>query len=146
MSLIVTHITLFFPFSFAASKMSYYKYMVSVYRSQMPLMHSNMRSSSVERTYSSDISSSSLNRFQRSSTAPPSASDYEASYYGVMPFNRSLREIEDRINLRAASMAPATTYSRAYRASSPYGATTSYDYKVCSHFGQKNDNLNSDYP
>lgn len=58
----------------------------------------------------------------------------DASYYGVMPFNRSLREIEDRIRLRSASVEPVSTYTRAYRSTTPYGGYTSYDYKVLKRF------------
>ena len=109
--------------------MSYYKYMVSVYRSQLPLM---MNRSSMRTSSSSYSTSYGSNRFTRSSTAPPTASccDYDSTYYGVMPFNRSLRAIEDRINTRAASMAPVGSYSRSYRSTSPYGGITSFDYKV----------------
>ena len=56
--------------------------------------------------------------------------DSESQYYGVMPFNRSLASIEDRIRSRAASVEPVATYRRAYSTATPYGATTSFDYKV----------------
>ena len=56
--------------------------------------------------------------------------DGESQYYGVMPFNRSLADIEDRIRSRAASVDPVSTYRRAYTTATPYGATTSFDYKV----------------
>ncbi len=65
----------------------------------------------------------------RSSTAPPGDLG-DSSYYGVMPFSRSLAVIDESIRARAASMAPVGTYQRAYSSVSPYGATTSFDYKV----------------
>ncbi len=47
-----------------------------------------------------------------------------------MPFNRSLAVIDDHIRSRAASLEPVGAYRRAYSSYSPYGATTSFDYKV----------------
>ena len=68
----------------------------------------------------------------RASTAPPRSSldMSDPSYYGVMPFNRSLAVIDDHIRARAASVEPVGTYRRAYTSYGPCGATTSFDYKV----------------
>ncbi len=68
-------------------------------------------------------------RSLRATTAPPAVGD-DISYFGVMPFNRSLAAIEDRIRARAASVDPINTYRRAYATQTPYGATTAFDYKV----------------
>ncbi len=54
----------------------------------------------------------------------------DISYFGVMPFNRSLAVIDDHIKSRAASLDPVGSYRRAYTSYGPSGATTSFDYKV----------------
>lgn len=56
--------------------------------------------------------------------------------------------------MRSSSVAPYSTYSRAYRTSTPYGGSTSYDYKVMDYASRLDreestrdtiNNLRSDY-
>ena len=118
-------------------------YMVSEYRSTFPTTRasSSYRSSSVDRSFrgssydssSSSYGNSSNNRFARAATVGPCTSNesYNINYYGYMPFNRSLADIESRILSRASSsMAPVSTYRRAYHTSTPYGGQSTFDYKV----------------
>eukprot|EP00094_Tigriopus_californicus_P005499 TCALIF_05300-PA protein Name:"Protein of unknown function" AED:0.11 eAED:0.11 QI:0/0.66/0.75/0.75/0.33/0.5/4/414/286 len=112
--------------------MVHYSSAISYYQSTLPLAHRTFRSSSVERSSHFGSSMDSANsRFMRASTIGPSTiNSGSADLYGVMPFNRSLHAIEDRIRTRAASLEPVNTYRRAYQSSTPYGATTTFDYKV----------------
>lgn len=112
--------------------MVHYSSAISYYQSTLPLAHRTIRSSSVERSSHFGSSMDSANsRFMRASTIGPSSIfSGNSDLYGVMPFNRSLHAIEDRIRTRAASLEPVNTYRRAYHTSTPYGASTTFDYKV----------------
>eukprot|EP00095_Tigriopus_kingsejongensis_P000640 maker-scaffold275_size226830-snap-gene-1.28 protein:Tk00640 transcript:maker-scaffold275_size226830-snap-gene-1.28-mRNA-1 annotation:"dna-directed rna omega subunit family protein" len=111
--------------------MVHYSSAISYYQSTLPLMNRTIRSSSVERSSHVGSSMSSANqRFMRASTVGPSSIYDSPDYFGVMPFNRSLHSIEDRMRTRAASLEPVNTYRRAYHSTTPYGASTTFDYKV----------------
>lgn len=112
--------------------MVYYSQAVSYYQSTMPVMNRAVRSSTLERSYRSNAGSTYdlSNRYARAATVGPSSIYSNPDYYGIMPFNRSLHTIEDRMRTRAASLEPVSTYRRAYHSGTSYGATTSFDYKV----------------
>lgn len=120
--------------------MSYYKYMVSVYRSTLP--DRSMRSSSVERTMPLESA-----RFLRASTIGPccsytsTSSSSLGSSYGsawrsgldsaAMPFNAAYEVASQKArDIRAYSLEPVSTYRRAYVSPNYGGGLTSYDYKV----------------
>ena len=71
-------------------------------------------------------------RYLRASTVGPSNIS-DASYYGVMPFSRQLRDIESSIRERRAATAlppPVSTYWRAF--ASPYGRDSKASIKLLS--------------
>lgn len=111
----------------------------SSYQSTMPMsLNRSVRSSSVERSYygtaasygTAELAAKAAGRWNRARTVGPESVLQDPDLYGVMPFNRSLVQIEDQIKMRASSLEPVSTYRRSYTNSTPYGATTTYDYKV----------------
>jgi len=121
--------------------MSYYQYMVSVYRSCLPQLNRSLRSSSVTRTspvreVHTSASTMMPSRFLRANTVGPCDSKYD--YVSAMPFTYSAnlaheRLIDTRNRLssveRYVAPAPARTYRNAYT-SSATTSSSSYDYKV----------------
>merc|ERR1712020_63076 len=120
------------------SKMSYYQYMQSVYRSFLPQLNRSLRSSSVERqtpprsTYYTSNVVDSTSRYMRAATVGPT--DYV--YTSAMPFTMEAEKAVERLmSRRAASVEPVTattirkpfTYTEAYQ---PGGGYSAFDYKV----------------
>jgi len=117
--------------------MSYYQYMVSVYRSCLPQLNRSLRSSSVIRSspyrevQTSAASDMLPSRFARAATVGPCS--YE--YVSAMPFSYAAQLAADRLTEtrnRLSSVeryVPPSTYRSAY--TSTYGtSSSSYDYKV----------------
>merc|ERR1712020_517246 len=86
------------------SKMSYYQYMQSVYRSFLPQLNRSLRSSSVERqtpprsTYYTSNVVDSTSRYMRAATVGPT--DYV--YTSAMPFTMEAEKALERLNHRRA--------------------------------------------
>jgi len=101
--------------------MSYYPYMVSVYRSCLPELNRSLRSSSVTRSLPLESS-----RFLRATTVGPVSSEYITA----MPFTYQAQKAVERIverSARANSVEPSTLYLRSYHIGTGYSA---FDYKV----------------
>ena len=111
--------------------MSYYQYMVSVYRSCLPQLNRSLRSSSVTRMSPEREPAPMPSRFTRANTVGPT--DYQ--YTSAMPFTYQYKLASERYNdtrNRLSSVEPLT-YRRAFTTSTSSSATTgysSYDYKV----------------
>jgi len=102
--------------------MSYYQYMVSVYRSCLPQLNRSLRSSSVTRM-SPEREPAPSARFQRAATVGPT------DYASAMPFTYQYNLASERYNEtrnRLSSLEPVRTYSRAFSTS----GYSSRDYKV----------------
>jgi len=119
------------------SKMSYYQYMQSVYRSFLPQLNRSLRSSSVERqsppraTYYTSNMPDTTSRFMRAATVGPC--DYQ--FTSAMPFTMEAEKAAERLmaRRRAASVEVEPvlprpfTYTQAYQSGGSYSA---FDYKV----------------
>eukprot|EP00096_Caligus_rogercresseyi_P011546 TRINITY_DN455_c0_g1_i1.p1 TRINITY_DN455_c0_g1~~TRINITY_DN455_c0_g1_i1.p1 ORF type:complete len:243 (+),score=77.11 TRINITY_DN455_c0_g1_i1:316-1044(+) len=111
--------------------MSYYKYIVPLYGSSNPRLNRTLRSSSVERRVSSTSSSSATcncgcaasRRAQRAASVGPTSFEYVSKDYSLLPHTRSLR---------ASSLEPVDTYSRAFY-SSYANRYQDYDRKVLNY-------------
>jgi len=120
--------------------MSYYQYMVSVYRSCLPQLNRTLRSSSVTRTSPEREPAPTPRtpaRFERAATVGPCSSSYD--YVSAMPFTYQYNLASERYNdtrnrlAAARSITPVRTYQRAFSTTSNTSSSTgysSYDYKV----------------
>jgi len=113
--------------------MSYYQYMVSVYRSCLPQLNRSLRSSSVTRTSPEREMPPMPTRFTRAATVGPTSYEYVSAMPFTYQYNLASQRYNDTRN-RLSSVEPVNTYRRAFSTSSSAASSnvgySSFDYKV----------------